>query len=148
MKIKEKRISATTGFTLIEILVASIILFSAIATVSTVYSGAFISSEKATQYVKFASVVPSVLANVREEVRAQGKQSESFMEQSGLSWDVEYTWKARLIDKKSAPPKLDVDTGDLFIPPAKYKLWLVELNLVLKTSNQNYQFYELSWDDI
>jgi len=135
------------GFTLIEVLVAAVILFTSIATVSMVYRGAFLSSEKANQYVTITGVLPSVMANIRRDIRAQGNSAESELDQKGKTWNVQYDWQAKLVEHKGAPSKLDVDTGDFVTPPLKYKLWLVDLSLNFQSTNKQYQFYEVSWTD-
>ena len=46
------------GFTLIEVLVASMILFATIASSGVLYSGSLLASEKATQNIKISNVIP------------------------------------------------------------------------------------------
>ena len=57
------------GFTLIEILVASVILFASLAVVSMIYRGAYLSSEKATQHVNISKVLPAVLSTIEYEIQ-------------------------------------------------------------------------------
>jgi Tfp pilus assembly protein PilV len=146
-KISLQKNDKQQGFTLIEILVAAVILFTSIATVSMVYRGAFLSSEKANQYLTITGVLPSVLANIRSNIRAQGNSSDSELGQKGETWSVQYAWQAKLVEHKGAPDKLDVDTGDFVISPLKYKLWLVDLSMQFQTTNKQFQFYEVSWND-
>ncbi|WDE13266.1 PulJ/GspJ family protein [Thalassomonas haliotis] len=142
-----KQPSKTRGFTLIEVLVATIILFTSIATVSMIYRGAFLSSEKADRHIKVTSVLPALLANIRNDIRAQGNSPEEELSKQGKAWYVQYSWRAKLVDHKSAPRRLDVDTGNYITPPLKYKLWLVELTMQFQTTTREYQFYELSWSN-
>jgi len=136
------------GFTLIEIMVSAVILFSVIATVSMVYRGAFISSEKAANSIEIVGVLPSILARLREDIRQQGKSSLTELSQSDNVWGVNYKWKAKLIDFKSAPEKFDVDSGKFVTPPKKYKLWQVTLTLEKNGLSKQYQLKELSWLDV
>ncbi|MDT0602815.1 PulJ/GspJ family protein [Thalassotalea castellviae] len=133
------------GFTLIEVLVAAVILFASIATVSMVYRGAFLSSEKAEQHVTLSGMMPIILANIKKDIRSLGDSQENELAKQGQVWEVSYQWKAQQVDFKSAPTKLDVDTGDYVTPPLKYKLWLVELAVQYRSTNQQFQFHELSW---
>ena len=135
------------GFTLIEIMVATLILFSSIATVSMVYSGAFISSEKANHHVVISGVIPALLANIRTDIRSKGNSTVTSISHSGKVLEVKFSWKAQLISHKSAPKKLDVDGSGYVTPPLKYKLWQVHLNLKLLSTKKHYQFYEVSWSD-
>jgi len=134
-----------TGFTLIEVMVASVILFSVIATVSMIYRGAFLSSEKANSHITITGVLPSVLANVQQNIREQSNSSLTELSNQGDAWQVNYQWQAKLIEHKSAPVKLDVDTGDYITPPLKYKLWQVALTLELNGLEKKYNYNELGW---
>lgn len=136
-----------SGFTLIEVMVAAVILFSVIATVSMVYRGAFLSSEKATKHVSISAVLPSVLATVKEEIQQQGKLSETTLSYKGNAWSVDYQWSASLVQYKAAPTQYDIDSGTMITPPKKYKLWLVDLTLQINGLIKQYQFNEYSWNE-
>ena len=133
------------GFTLIEVMVAAVILFSVIATVSMVYRGAFLSSEKANKHTNLASVLPAVLATIQEEVQVRSRTSVTEINQDSSAWQVNYQWSAKLLKFKAAPEKLDVDSGDFIKPPLKYKLWEVSLVLELNGLSKQYTYNELGW---
>ena len=133
------------GFTLIEVMVAAVILFSVIATVSMVYRGAFLSSEKANNHTNLASVLPSVLATIRQEVQEVSRTSETDITRRSNAWSVNYQWSAKILKLKAAPEKLDVDTGNFVQPPMKYKLWQVTLTLKLNGITRQYNYNELGW---
>lgn len=135
------------GFTLIEVMVAALILFSVIATVTMVYRGAFLASEKAENHISISGVLPSVLATVRHEVRLHGNSTDKEFTRQGRAWDIHYQWRARLVTHQAAPERFDVDSGQFVTPPKKYKLWQVELTLSRNGLNKQYQFNELSWSD-
>jgi len=143
--ITQKPIKQTSGFTLVEILVASVILFASIAMVSMVYRGAYISSEKADGHINITSVLPAILATIREDIRAQGNSNSTQLTQQNNMWDVDYNWSASLLQQKSAPERLDPDSGEFITPPKKYKLWQVDLTLKRNKLIKQYQFNELSW---
>ncbi len=135
------------GFTLIEILVASVILFSSIAAVTMIYRGAFISTEKANSHMIIAGVVPAVLIQVREQIRGMGNNTKTTLNGNGSSWGTEYQWEANQIAVKAAPPVFDMDSGDTITPAEKYKLWDVELNVSDRGLTLHYEFKELSWNE-
>jgi type II secretory pathway component PulJ len=143
----KQQLKKTNGFTLIEILIASVILFSSLAVVSMIYRGAFISSEKANNHISLVGVLPSILANVRQEIRSKGNSSVSELSQQGVAWDIQYKWQAHLIEHKSAPEIFDVDFGDFLKPPKKYKLWNIDLTLERNGLSKHYQLNELSWSN-
>lgn len=140
-------ISRNSGFTLIEVMVATVILISSIAVMSMVYRGAFISSKKANEYVKITGYLPSVLASVRYDIRQQGNSELSQLNNNGDAWDVTYKWQANLIDFQSAPEKFDDESASFITPAKKYKLWQVDLTLQRDTLTKHYSFKELSWNN-
>lgn len=136
-----------SGFTLIEVMVAAVILFSVIATVSMVYRGAFLSSEKANNHISMTSVLPSVLANIQQTIQEQSKNALTELNYQDSAWQVKYQWSAKLLKFKSAPEKLDVDSGNFITPPLKYKLWQVVLILKFNGVEKTYNYNELGWTD-
>lgn len=141
------KIVTNKGFTLIEVLVASVILFSSIALVSMVYRGAFLSSEKANNHITISGVLPSVLSTIKQNIQNQGNSTANQFNDESSTWGVEYQWQASLIEQKSAPRKFDPNTQQLDNPPLKYKLWQVQLTLSANGVMKEYQFTELSWSD-
>jgi len=138
----------TQGFTLIEVMVAAVILFSVIASVSMIYRGAFISSQKANDHIKITGVLPSVLSTVRYNLRQQGNSPLTEINDQGNTWDVSYQWQAELLEYKSAPDRFDVDNGKFITPQKKYKLWQVTLILKNNGLSKKYKYKELSWSDV
>ena len=142
---KNGRRQHVQGFTLIEILVASVILFSSIATVSMVYRGAFLSSERANKHVNVTAVLPAILAIIKNEIQIQSNSTEVTLNNKSSAWAVNYHWQASLLAFKTAPPLFDVDSGKMSTPPKKYKLWLVNLTLESNGLTKRFQFNEYSW---
>ncbi|MGL1957062.1 MAG: prepilin-type N-terminal cleavage/methylation domain-containing protein [Colwellia sp.] len=134
-----------TGFTLIEVMVAAVILFSVIATVSMVYRGAFLSSEKADEHINVAAVIPSVLATIQTEIRNKENEQKNLLTGKKSAWQINYQWHAKLLEQKSPSKKYDAFTNKLASAPIKYKLWQVQLTLEYKGYTKQYQFKELSW---
>nr|MDC2854601.1 prepilin-type N-terminal cleavage/methylation domain-containing protein [Ningiella sp. W23] len=64
------------GFTLIEVLVASVILFATITLVSDMFRGAFISSERANRHVTISGIMPIALKQIQAALRHQSKNAE------------------------------------------------------------------------
>ncbi len=147
MKKSKPQIKLEHGFTLVEVLVASVILFSTIAVVSMVYRGAFISSEKATSHIAITGVLPSVLANIKQSIRAKGNSPSTELSGNSNAWDVSYQWRASLVSFKSPPDRFEEGSNVLVTPPEKYKLWQVELAIEKSGLVKSYQFKELSWND-
>jgi prepilin-type N-terminal cleavage/methylation domain-containing protein len=132
-----------SGFTLVEVLVASVILFSVIATVSMVYRGAFLSSEKANNHINISGVLPSVLANIRTDIR--DNSLENSLSGKSEAWGVNYQWQASVIEQKYPPKKFDDFTHQISKAKIYYKLWQVSLTLEYNGLTKQHVFKELSW---
>lgn len=135
------------GFTLIEVLVASVILFSAIATVSMIYRGAYISSQKADAHVNIAGIVPIVLDKIRENIREKGNAESVVLKGSDIAFGVNYHWLANQTAFKGPPEYFDPDSGKIIQSDNKYKLWKIDVELSYGVASKQYQFKELSWND-
>jgi type II secretory pathway component PulJ len=134
------------GFTLIEVLVAGVILFASIAVVTNIYRGSFIASQKANNHVYISGVLPSILAVIKRDIRAQGNNSQTELNGKNKAFEVDYQWSATLAKFKAAPERFDVDSGNIEQQNKKYKLWLVELDIQRNGIHRNYTFNELSWN--
>jgi len=132
-----------SGFTLVEVLVASVILFSVIATVSMVYRGAFLSSEKANNHISISGVLPSVLANIRTDIRDNSLGNS--LSGKNEAWGVNYQWQASVIEQKYPPKKFDEFTHQISKAKIYYKLWQVSLTLEYNGLTKQHVFKELSW---
>ena len=141
--VKLKLVRKIKGFTLIEVLVATVILISSLAAISMVYRGAFVSSEKADNHMIISGVIPSVLSSIQQEIRANDQSD--LLQGEGRAWDTEYRWQANLVDFKSAPARFDVESRKLVTPAKRYKLWQVTLSLTYNNMSKDYQYNELSW---
>lgn len=144
-KMNHKKLSQ--GFTLLEILVASVILFSSIAAISLVYRGALLSAEKANAHVTISGVIPNVLGQIRQNIRSKGDLQVTELKGLAESWGVKYRWTALQTLFKAAPATLDFENVGYTVPPNKYKLWNVSVTLEFKGVEKNYEFQEMSWNE-
>lgn len=141
------QMKSCSGFTLIEILVASVILFSSIAAVTLIYKGAYLSSDKAASHMLISGMASTIATNIRQNIRQRGNESETELKNEGTSLGVKYHWKANLLEFRAPPNIYDIDSGKVTVPENKYKLWQVELTLKHGSAEKTYYFKELSWND-
>lgn len=136
-----------TGFTLIEVLVASIILFSSIAIVGVIYKGVIIATVKSEKQVHISSVVPEGVKKIQKELRNK-KNNVSTEAQGSLSLlGVNAKWHAVLIKTKLPPETYDPDSGNLVQVNKKYSLWKVNVQFEYKKTIQEYSFNEFTWNE-
>ncbi|NMP32946.1 prepilin-type N-terminal cleavage/methylation domain-containing protein [Thalassotalea sp. M1531] len=135
------------GFTLIEILVATVILLSSLAVINALFSGALLASNKAGNHVQIANITPILVSNIQLEIRDKGNQNANSLFGDGTLWGANFEWQADLIEYSAPPSTYDVETGTYTHKDKKYKLWLVKLIVAHKTSKQEFTYKELSWNE-
>lgn len=133
------------GFTLVEIMVASVILFTAITLLTFVYRTAILSSEKASNNVKINSMVTLIVSGVQSQIR--GTNTKESLSGAGRIHGVDYQWQSSLLKRSSPPERFDVDSGRLITPPERYYLWQVDLTLTYGSLVKDYHYTEVSWKD-
>lgn len=143
MKVKRQN-----GFTLIEVLVASVILFATITLVSDMFRGSFTASEKANRHVTIAGIMPIALKQIQAAVRHQAQSGEQSLSGSNVFWGVSVNWQARQVEFKSAPPLYDYDSGKYQQMPNKYSLWQVSTEFSYGNTTTEHSFYEVSWNGL
>lgn len=91
--------------TLIEVLIASIILFMVLGLVGVVYQQNYDTQRRTQQYLNEARAVQSLMAAIRFAL-LQG-QVEGKLKSIGMS----YQWKATLVEAKSEVSSISPETG-------------------------------------
>ncbi|PHI38626.1 hypothetical protein CBQ28_03665 [Pseudoalteromonas sp. GCY] len=135
------------GFTLVEVLVASVILFSTITAVTLIYRGALLSSTKATQSVRITGVLPVATEQIGYMIRRQTSGEVTDLSGRNVFWGVQVEWTANRTDYRSAPSIFNFDTGRDEEQPKKYFLWHVSARFSLENYQRDYEFTEISWNE-
>lgn len=133
------------GFTLIEVLIAAVILFMVIAVTTLVYRSALLSSRKAEQVIAITGYLPIIIDQVSENLLQQDNGSQPQISGNGEVMQVEYQWQAKLIQAKAAPSVLDSFTGELVTQDPRFRLWQIDIELKSGTANRQYQYEELTY---
>ncbi|MDN4503138.1 prepilin-type N-terminal cleavage/methylation domain-containing protein [Alteromonadaceae bacterium BrNp21-10] len=133
------------GFTLIEVLIAGVILFMVIATTTLVYRSALLSSRKAEQVMAMSGFLPIIIKNVNEELQQQDRGSSTRFHGEGKVLQVSYQWSATLLQAKSAMSVIDSFSGEFIKQPPRYRLWQVELELKSGSGQRQYQYEYLTY---
>jgi type II secretory pathway pseudopilin PulG len=131
------------GFTLIEVLVAGVILIISLSTMTLVYRGAVLSSGKATDNIDFSASIGLIFTTIEQEIR--GKNVTSSAKGSGSLDGITYRWQSQLLESRGAADRLNPDSGDWEVQPERYYLWNVELIVEKKGKQRVYNFKEISW---
>lgn len=133
------------GFTLIEVLVAAVIMFSALAIGSLAYRTAIRSMERVTAHVLIADALPAVMARIKIKVMDR-------IDQGGGSYNETISYKWRRKEIKSA--RNVFSSSNEFTGGMEYghfRIVLSNIHLTITSSQAGrekvagYDYQELSW---
>lgn len=131
------------GFTLVEVMIAGVILIISVSAMTLVYRTAALSSQKASDNVKFSSSVGLIFNTIQAQIR--GGYATAPMAGEGTIAGVKYRWTSRLLRRRGAAKKFDIENEDWTEQPIRYYLWDVELTVESGSRDRVYRFKELSW---
>ena len=88
----------SAGFTLIEVLIASVILFSALAITAELYSASSLSAQKASNKAHFYQINPIAITAIKTEIRqlSENKKLAELSSELTIS-GIHYQWQAQRI---------------------------------------------------
>ena len=128
------------GFTLLEVLIASVIMFSAIVLTATIYSNSVQSSMKAQRAVNITSVLPLLVETIESHIQ---QENQMISTGSGELFDVAYSWEAK---KNTAAPILPDGLSEVGESGRNAYLWDVTLNVQFGHIQRIYTYKEFSYD--
>lgn len=131
------------GFTLLEVLVASFILFIVISTMTMVYRGAILSSEKAERSVQISASVSAIQAAIANQVHSS--HSMQVLNGQGTMGKIAYQWRAEKTAQALEPNTFNADIGSFVPGERSFGLWTVYLDVQYQNTHKQYQFSEVSW---
>lgn len=131
---------ANKGFTLIEVLIAAIILFSSLAITAQLYSASSLSADKAASAAQYYQQSELVITTIKSQLRERYKRNKN----TELNGEVEtagqvYTWQAE--KTASIAPPMDID--DTIPPDPRFARFLVTVELIDK--GKSFQFETVAW---
>ncbi|BBL87574.1 hypothetical protein VroAM7_02270 [Vibrio rotiferianus] len=122
---------------MLEVLIASLIIFAAIALTSVVYSNSLSSSLKAQRAVKIATILPIMQDSIASELMLSKERTGSG---KGALAEVTYEWKAKVNKQEELVGDIMSErlTGRFAI------LWDVELSITYQNIIRIYDYQEFS----
>ena len=133
------------GFTLVEVLIASVILFSIVTTGSLLFRTSIRASEKATIVAKNATALPPVMEMIRHELFGGASKGQGeFGQHITYSWHSEVSRASRDIVSS-----YDEQTKGLEYGYFRLSLHNVFVTMIYEERSNNYQeqyeYQELTW---
>ncbi|KAF7775486.1 hypothetical protein PCIT_a1688 [Pseudoalteromonas citrea] len=130
-----------SGFTLIEILIASVILFSSIAVVAELFSAGNLTSSKIIKSSQLSHAIYASIPTIKEELRSRLFLLEKPEYNSGVisSNSVALAWTANIVERFAPPSDID----DLYEQPKRYAVYRVSVREI--NSDKLFSFNVVVW---
>lgn len=126
------------GLTLIEVLIASLILFMSLAVVSAIFRQNLDTQQRALMYLKHSEQFPNLLSQIRFRMES-GERSGQIM-----LGDSSYTWQATQLKEATAVGVADPETMVLTSDGSKLVMWEIEL---LENERSIWRVQQAIWAD-
>ena len=136
---------AQRGFTLVEVLIAAVIMFTVLATATLSLRSAYIASERAARVTELLAPMPWITPLIRAELRADPAPER---EGSGVLFGIEYHFRATTALFGAPPPRFDPDVTDFIEYPPRFRLYDVELHLAHEGETETFLYQELAWQPL
>jgi len=133
------------GLTLIETLIAAVILFSAIAFVADSYRSSVSSSLKASERAELLAPLPLVMSQIRQNLRAQASQPVSG---EGMIFGVAFAFEATVIEERAPPERFNIDFDILENFKPRFFLYQIRLQLRYRGAIESFTYQELAWSSL
>ena len=144
MSVREQR-----GFTLIEVLIAAVIMFTVLATATVSLRAAMHASERASRTTELLASLPWITPTIRERLREYpGDNLATERSGEGVMFGVGYRFRALLVRSGAPPPQFDVDAGDFIEYAPRFGLYDVELELEREGEKRRFVYQELAWQPL
>lgn len=130
------------GFTLIEVLIASVILFATITVVAESYRASLAAGRRATATAEMLTPLPLITSSIRARLR---EQPEERLGGEGEVLGVRYTFEAVTVRFEPPPPAVDLDLQDMRTFAPRYRLYDVKLSLERRPVRRQFLYQELAW---
>lgn len=140
MKSKRSR-----GLTLVEVLIASTILFAALTVAAETYRTVLSSSQKAAVRVELLTPIPTIVLAIRQELRDNPRDR---VEGAGEMLGVSFSFEA--VTTRFAPPaaQFDVDLGEFADYAPRFRVYDVRLEVRANSLSRSFVYQELAWTEL
>ncbi|WP_169732683.1 type IV pilus modification PilV family protein [Shewanella waksmanii] len=134
------------GFTLLEVLLASFILFLALTAMTMVYQGALTSSRVADRSIAVHQIVGFATADIKKRLADGPELPDEEVSGGGRVGEISFSWKASKVLDSRGQTILGAD-GDFVRPDTRYQIWAVTLTLKLQGYRKPLQYRIFRWQE-
>lgn len=131
-----------TGFTLIETLIASVIMFTAIGLAVLAYQSSNKAVEASEQTLLMLTPVPLLLDTI--EQRLQNVPAQRYSE-AGTALGIAYQWTAEPAAMFAPESRFDPERGDFVQYSPRYVMYNIRLELSVGNRVKTFEYQRLGW---
>lgn len=137
------------GFTLVEVLIAAVIMFTVLATATLSLRGALVASERATRTTELLAPLPWITSTIRERLREATRDGLTpEYSGGGVLFGVEYRYRAVNVRSAAPPPRFVEEEADLVEYAPRFGLYDIELELAREDETSSFLYQELAWSPL
>ena len=137
------------GFTLIEVLIAAVIMFTVLATATLSLRAALHASERASRTTELLAPLSWITPTIRERLREYpGNNLAPERSGEGVVFGVEYRFRASLVRSAAPPSRFDADVAEFVEYAPRFGLYDVELELEREGEKSRFVYQELAWQPL
>lgn len=134
------------GFTLVEVLIAAVIMFTVLATATLSFRAALTASERATRTTELLAPLPWITSTIRDDLRDRVLEMPTpEYSGDGALFGVDYRFRAELVSFAPPPSRFDPDVADFIDYAPRFGLYDVELTLEQEGETSSFIYQELAW---
>jgi prepilin-type N-terminal cleavage/methylation domain-containing protein len=133
------------GFTLLEVLIAATILFTALAVATETYRSALLSSSRAESLVSMLTPLPLITSSIRSQLRSNPVEK---LDGGSDLLGVQYEWEANTVRYGAPPRRFDPDATDFITYPQRFRLYDVRLKLRRAGQERVFLYQEIAWEPL
>ena len=130
------------GFTLVEVLIASVILFATITVISESYRASLAAGQRAAVTAEILTPLPLITSTVRAQLR---ERPDERLRGEGELLGVRYSFEAVTVRFEPPPPTFDVTIEDMRVFAPRYRLYDVRLTLERHSIQRQFLYQEIAW---
>jgi len=134
-----------SGFTLVEVLIASTILFAALVVITDSFRASMVASQRADETVKLLTPLPVLIDAIAEQIRESPGAKVSG---EGRLLSVDYQFEATSVLFEPPLPRFNPETGAQEISEPRYRLYDVSLTLRRPAVQRTFSYREIAWQPL
>ncbi len=131
------------GFTLLEVLIAATILFTALAVATETYRSNLLASSRAEGLVSMLTPLPLITSSIRSQLRSNPVEK---LDGGSDLLGVKYEWEANTVRYGSPPRRFDPDATDFRDYSPRFRLYDIRLTLHRAGQQRVFLYQEIAWE--